>query len=167
VNSSRFDIAVELSSTIKIANRSKAMQSILVKEWITINQLELSEFYINQNRGRKKEREGIKYVVSGVGDFIKNSCVWELLSEPGLPDQSLCCQPSSEGVYDGRRKKDERRRREGRMDKDGSRKWWLEMKAARTSTMRTMVKRKGWKPRPYLLLFFQFIHMMHCTVLML
>lgn len=29
-----------------------------------------------------------------VGDFIKNSCVWELLSEPSLPDQGLRCQPS-------------------------------------------------------------------------
>jgi len=69
------------------------------------------------------------------------------------------------GIYDERRKKDKRRGREGRMDKDGSRKWWLEMKAARTSTMRTMVKGKGWKPtRPYLLLFLQLIHIMHCYV---
>jgi len=30
-----------------------------------------------------------------LGDFIKNSCVRELLSEPSLPDQGLCCQPSS------------------------------------------------------------------------
>jgi len=42
------------------------------------------------------------------------------------------------GIYDegGRR-----RGREGRMDTDDSRKWWLEMKAARTST----IKEKGWK----------------------
>jgi len=104
VNSSKFDIAAELSSTIKIVNRSKTMQSILMKEWITINQLELSEFYINQNRGRKRERGRIKYVASGVGDFIKNSCVWELLSEPGLPDQSLCCQPSSGSTMEGGRR---------------------------------------------------------------
>lgn len=46
---------------------------------------------------RRKERKRDS-ATSGVGDFIKNSCVWELLSEPRLPHQSLCCQPSSEST---------------------------------------------------------------------
>lgn len=77
-----------------------------MKQRITILQLGLSEFYITQNREEGGEKEGgarqreeerqrnREHAVSGVGDFIKNSCVWELLSEPGLPDQDLCCQPS-------------------------------------------------------------------------
>lgn len=51
-----------------------------------------------RERGKERERMGErnrKHAVSGVGDFIKNSCVWKLLSEPSLPDQGLCCQPSS------------------------------------------------------------------------
>lgn len=48
---------------------------------------------ITKKRGR--DREG---AASGIGDFIKNSCVWELLSESSLPDQGLCCQPSSESA---------------------------------------------------------------------
>lgn len=79
-----------------------------------------------RTRGRKRMgKRNRKHAVSGVGDFIKNSCVWELLSEAGLLDQGLCCQPSSGSTT------------EGRVDKDGSWRWWLEMKDARTSTMRT------------------------------
>lgn len=53
-----------------------------------------------RDRGEKERRKqrDKEHAASGVGDFIKNSCVWELLSEPSLPDQGLCCQPSSEST---------------------------------------------------------------------
>lgn len=57
-----------------------------------------------RERGVGVGKRNRKHAVSGVGDFIKNSCVWELLSEAGLPDQGLCCQPSSGSTMEGSEK---------------------------------------------------------------
>lgn len=90
----------------------------------------------NEEKRREKEKHREKkslrrlQVRDGerVGDFIKNSCVWELLSEPSLPDQGLCCQPSLQSTSGSKEKMEVA----------------AEVEGVSTSTMRTVTE-KGWQ----------------------
>lgn len=100
---------IDLSSITKAVKRDKyyTVSQLYWKRKLSL--LELSVLYkiaLDRKKGNMKmeekerayERERARErdnAASGVGDFIKNSYVWELLSEPSLPDQGLCCQPSS------------------------------------------------------------------------
>lgn len=134
VNSSRFDIAAELSSTIKIANHSKAtaIDSRERVELLSASQGCQSSILVEIEREREEERErGRKRA--------RTRCLAQVILLKihafGNCCRNRACQIRAYAVNplrDLRRQKDERRVREERMDKDGSRRWWLEMKDART-----------------------------------